>query len=141
MVDPKSHTVRNGFIQLSSKIEEDTSKCEQQFSGGYVCKKCFNLVKRCVDLTNNLEEIENTIVRILSPTLGHGEAVTIGIKRSNPSLGASTPKRIRLDDKSESSSVMVSLYVGVYVCNRLATRVFIIMAATKISVEYHHRVA
>ena len=86
-----------------------------------MCKKCFNLVKRCVDLTNNLEKIENTI---LSPSLGHGKAVTIGIKRSNPSLVASTPKRIRVDDNSESSSVVVSLYVGVYVCNRLATRVF-----------------
>ena len=79
LVNPKSHTIRNGLVQLSSKIE-DTSKCEQQFSGGFVCKKCFNLVKRCVDLTNNLEEIKNTIVRILSPTLGHDEVVTIGIK-------------------------------------------------------------
>ena len=117
LLNPKSHTARNGLIQLSSKIE-DTFKC-----GGYVCKKCFNLVKRCVDLTNNLEEIENTIVCILSPALGHGEAVTIGIKRSNPSLGASTPKRIRVNDNSESSSVVVSLYVCV--CLQSTSKLFI----------------
>ena len=63
--------------------------------------------------------------------LGQGEAVTIGIKPSNPSLEATTPKRIRVDNNSESS-VVVSLYV--YVCNHLAP-------SFEISIEYCHRVA
>lgn len=81
LVNPKSHTVTNGLIQLSSKIE-DTSKINvnSNLVVAMCVKSAFNLVKRCVDLTNNLEEIENTIVRISSPTLGHCEVVTIGIK-------------------------------------------------------------
>jgi hypothetical protein len=62
LVNPKSHAVKNGFVQLSSKIEEDTSRCEQRFGHGYVCKKCFNQVKRCIELSNNLAEMEKTIL-------------------------------------------------------------------------------
>ncbi len=90
----RSLAVRNGFVQLSSKIEEDTSKCEQLFGQGCVCKKCFNLVKRYIELSNNLADMEKNILGTLSSAFGHSKPVTRGIKRSSPSLGSSTPKRI-----------------------------------------------
>ena len=108
LVNPKSHIVRNGLIQLSSKIDEDTSNCKQHFSHGYVCKKCFNLVNRYINLSNNLAEMEKTILGTLSSAFGRSEPITRGMKRSSPSLGTSTPKRIRIDNNSESSSVVVS---------------------------------
>ena len=110
LVNPKSHVVINGLIQLSSKIEEDTSNCKQYFSHGYVCKKCFNLVNRYINLSNSLAEMEKTILGTLCSAIGRSEPITRGIKRSSPSLGTSTctPERIRIDNNSESSSVVVS---------------------------------
>ena len=110
-MNPKSHVVINGLIQLCSKIEEDTSNCKQYFSHGYVCKKCFNLVNRYINLSNSLAEMEKTILGTLCSAVGRSEPITRGLKRSSPSLGTSTPKRIRIDNNSESSSVVVSKYL------------------------------
>ena len=105
---PNNIAVRNGLIQLSGKVEEDTPRCEDYCSHGYVCRKRFNLPLKFVNLTNTLIEIEKTIISDLSSIFSHCEPSARGTKRSISSFVTSTPKRTRIENNSASSSVVVS---------------------------------
>ena len=71
-----SYSVRNGLLQLSKKAEEDinSSICDDHFSHGYVCKKCFILVEKYVSLTSKLIELEKTITSNLQSAIDQCES-------------------------------------------------------------------
>ena len=111
-----SSSVRNGLLQLSKKVELKASICDDHFSHGYICKKCFILVEKCVSLTNKLIELEKTITSNLQSAIGQCEPQegARGTKRySCSSHGTSTPKRMRIENNA-SSSVVVKLFKDNY---------------------------
>ena len=113
-----SGSVRNGLFQFSRKVEENYSRLDDDhFSHGYVCKKCFLLVERCLGLTSKLMEVERTITSNLTSAfvsfgLCESQDCARGTKRcqdpSSSSHNTCTPKRMRLEN-SASPSVVVSL--------------------------------
>ena len=106
-----SNSVRNGLVQFSWQVDGNVPRVnEGHFYDGYVCKKCFVLVGKSIDLTNKLMDMEKTIITNLRSALisfgSHGSGR--GTKRCLcQSYGTSTPKRMRIETNSGSSSVVV----------------------------------